>query len=161
LNLGNLCQQLGNSNRAEKSYLTAIRVEPYLAGPRSALATFLENQGGNPLEIQRYREQELDLLERDVRLMPENGLARHRFGLTLYLLGKMDQAEQQFVAACRLEPDAYDYRLFLTLLYEKRAKWSQALQSAKQLTVLRPADPETLQIYNNIQRAAALERKVD
>jgi len=156
LNLGNLYQQLGNSIRAEWSYRTAIRVEPYLAGPRSALATFLENQGSNTPEIHHLREQELDILDRDVQLMPENGLARYRFGLTLYLLGKMNQAEQQLVAACRLEPVAYDYRLFLTLLYEKRAKWDQALQSVKQLTVLRPADPTTLQIDNRIQQAAVL-----
>jgi len=140
LNLGNLAARLGNPREAIRQYRRAIQLEPYLSGPRSNLAGLLERTGDDPKAVRRLREEEVDLLKRDARLLPANAVVQYRYGLMLYLVGRLDAAQQALESACRLQPASYDFRLFLTLFYEKRSQWSQALASARRLASLRPGD---------------------
>lgn len=155
LNLGNLAANLGDVAGAMREYRTAIRLEPYLTGPRSNLAGLLEQTGrGTPEEVRRLREQELELLERDVRLLPNAALLRYRYGLMLYLLGRLDAAQRALEAACRLQPASYDFRLFLTLLYEKRGQRDKALASARRLERLRPGDRAAADLIRRLSQPA-------
>ncbi|MEX0939663.1 MAG: HEAT repeat domain-containing protein [Pirellulales bacterium] len=154
INLGNLAQDLGQVRQAADAFRAAIRVEPYLSGSRSNLASLLEQSGGDPEEIRRLREEELDVLARDAELLPDNAVVQYRYGLLLYLLSQLDEAEQALERACSLDPSSYDFRLALTLLYEKRAKWQQALQSVQLLAVLRPGDATAAQLAGRIAQQA-------
>jgi tetratricopeptide (TPR) repeat protein len=154
INLGNLAQDLGQMRQAADAFRTAIRVEPYLSGARSNLASLLEQSGGDPEEIRRLREEELDVLARDAELLPDNAVVQYRYGLLLYLLSQLDEAEQALERACSLEPASFDFRLALTLLYEKRGKWQQALQSVQRLAALRPGDPTIVQLAGRIAQQA-------
>jgi tetratricopeptide (TPR) repeat protein len=153
--LGNLYQSSGRWDDAASAFRTAIRIEPYLAGARSNLATLIEQRAGDPAEVERLRGEELKLLARDARLLPDNALVRYRHGLMLYLLGKADESQQELETACRLEPNSYDFRLMLTLLYEKRAAWDEALRSARTLAQLRSDDPTAAELLRRIQAGAA------
>jgi tetratricopeptide (TPR) repeat protein len=160
LNLGNLYEQLAQREAAAEhaqralnfvsgavdEFRAAMKLEPYLAGPRSNLAGLLEQIEGDPAEIRQLREEELKLLTRDAKLLPDNAAVRYRLGLSHYLLGQMTEAETAIRKACELDPQNYDYRLLLTLLYEKLEQPSQAVDSARVLLELRPDDPAAKQI---------------
>jgi predicted CXXCH cytochrome family protein len=161
LNLGNLYQSSGRWDDAIAAYRTAIRVEPYLAGARSNLASLLEQRTGDAAEVQRLRTEEVERLARDARLLPDNALVRYRHGLMLYLLRREDEALTELEAACQLEPNGYDYRLMLTLLYERRAAWDDALRSVSQLAELRANDPTAAELQTRIQAAAGREARGD
>lgn len=158
LNLGNLYQELSDTDRAVQEFRTAIRLEPYLTGARSNLATLLEQSGGDPAEVEQLRQGELKLLARDAELLPENAGVRHRYGLTLYLTGHMKEAERELEAAVRLAPDNADFRMVLTLLYERLKKWDAAMQSVVKLKQLRPEDPAVDQVAKRIQISALRDR---
>ena len=153
LNLGNLYQRLGQTDQAVTEFRTAVRLEPYLAGARSNLASLLELSGEDPTRVRSLREEELKLLERNARMLSDNAVAQYRHGLMLYLLGRADEAEEALAAACRLSPGTYDYRLMLALLYEKQTKWDAALESIEQLLAIRPGDQAAQQVRQRILQA--------
>jgi Flp pilus assembly protein TadD len=155
LNLGNLYQQMGDLKRAVRAFKTAIHLEPYLTGARSNLASLYEQAGEDAELIKQLRAEELALLARDARLLPNNAGVRHRYGLTLYLLDQLEQAETELTRACELAPDNTDFRMVLTLLYEKIERWDDALRSAELLKRLAPEDPGADQVFKRIQAAAS------
>ncbi|MFG0240753.1 MAG: tetratricopeptide repeat protein, partial [Gimesia chilikensis] len=69
-------------------------------------------------------------------------------------LGREDEAASALEKACELEPQSADFRLMLTLLYEKQQKWEQALDSVKRLIQLQPENPTFRQIQMNLQQKA-------
>jgi tetratricopeptide (TPR) repeat protein len=154
LNLGNLYQSLRRFDEATDAFRTAIRLEPALTGARSNLSSLLETMGGDPAEIRRLRRDELRLLARDARLLPDSPIVHYRYGLMLYLLGDLDGAQEALETACRLAPGSFNDRLMLTLLYEKRAQWDRASASARQLVTLRPGNAMAEELLRRIRRAA-------
>lgn len=123
-----LCEGQGKYDEAIAAYETAIRVEPNTTGPRSNLATLLENlatQTRRPdagAMIQRVRElrsAELPLLRRDANLAPDNSVVQYRFGLSLYLAGQLEESLQQIKLAIQLDPNVAEYRQARDLLKQK------------------------------------------
>ncbi len=152
--LGVLDTQLGQPLQAVQEYRTAIRLDPSVAGPRSNLAQLLEELG-RPQEARRLRQEEERLLARDATLMPDNAAIRYRLGLLQYLLGEYDRAVHSLQEACRLEPQAADFQLALTLLYEKLQRWPQAVQAAERLLQLQPDNKVFQSIKKRIVQQAA------
>ncbi len=151
--LGVLAEQLQRPHEAMRAYETAIRVQPDVAGPRSNLASLLE-QSGRPEPARKLRTEELDLLRRDVQLAPDFAGLQYRYGLSLYLNGELEEALQAMEKACQLEPDNVDYRLGLTLLYERLKRWPQALQQVRQLRQRSPGDVSFQQLEQRIQNGS-------
>ena len=96
-----LCEGQGRYDEAIKSYETAIRMEPNMTGARTNLASLLERLVGElpPAQAAQFmgrvaelRAAELPLLGRDAALAPENARVQYRYGLALYLAGRMDEA---------------------------------------------------------------------
>jgi len=154
LNLGNLYQDLGRHQDAQSAFRTAIRLEPYLAGPRSNLALLLERTGGDREAVRRLRSEELKLLARDVGHFPDNPWLQERYGLLLYLMDRPREAQSALEAAARLAPHAQRVRLELTLLYEKNEQWESALESARELLRLSPDDPGSRAILQRLKQQA-------
>ena len=148
----------GNEAEAEDELRAAIRIEPYLAGPRNELANQLARSGGDDAEIRRLRQEEAVLLERDASLLPENGDIEYRLGLLRYQLGQLDEAESALNSACRLSPNDYDFRMTLALLEERRFEMSGdevAYRAAKAsldlLQQMRSTDPRAAAILKRLE----------
>ena len=152
MNLGNLDRNLSNPKRAEASFRTAIRLEPYLTGPRSQLASLLESQDSNPEEVQSLRRDELELLKRDTKLLPDSGPTFYQLGLLYFLLGDLDHAQDALQTACELAPQSYDFWMALALLQERRHQWEEAVESLNKMQQLQPGDRRTGQIYERLRR---------
>jgi predicted CXXCH cytochrome family protein len=169
MNLGNLAERLNDVAEAEEHYRHAMRLEPYMAGPRTNLATLLNTRmeqlaaGGSAAndllklrdEIARLREEEVELLGRDARLQADAPFTWYRYGLMLYLVERLDEAATALARACELDPLSYDYRLALTLLYERQQDWPKAVQSAETLVQLRPGDAEAQGVLQQMRAGAA------
>jgi tetratricopeptide (TPR) repeat protein len=165
-NLGNLALQLGDSLGAVESLRTAIRIEPYLTGPRTELSQLLDQlltdpsqaevaqkAEATPEEIRRLREEEADLLARDAKLLPADGGVRFMRGRLLYLLDRQDEARQAFIEACELAPNEYDYWLWLALICEKQERWEQSVKALQRMVQLRPDSPDARGIFLRVKQA--------
>ncbi|QDT03650.1 Tetratricopeptide repeat protein [Rubripirellula lacrimiformis] len=126
-----LCEATGRYDEAIKAYEAAIRVEPNTTGPRSNLATLIENlaqQSQSPNSVSmlqrvgELRAAELPFLKRDANLAPDNAAVQYRFGLSLYLAGQFDEALDQIELAIELAPDVAEFRQARDLLKAKLAE---------------------------------------
>ena len=131
-----------------------------MTGPRSNLAALLDRLGeremppsadGRPSEQVRQwqqeaaqlRREELTLLARDARLLPRNAAIQYRYGLSLYLNGEQQAAEQALRAAATLEPDNDQFLYALVLFFDKYERYEEARQTAEQLLQLRRTSRST------------------
>jgi tetratricopeptide (TPR) repeat protein len=152
LRLAELYRSQGNTAKSIASLRDAIRMEPYLSGPRSEVARMLEQAGQGAEEILRLREEEIELLLRDSELLPESGRPHYQRGMLLYLLERNDEASKALEEACRIEPRAFDYLMALTLLYEQEGERAKAIETLRKMDALRPNDP---MVANLLQRIMA------
>jgi tetratricopeptide (TPR) repeat protein len=157
INLGILARQTGDTTKAADELRTAIRLEPYLTGPRNELANLLAQQHGNADEIQKLRVEEADLLDRDAKLVPDSSDIFYRLGLLRYLLGEYTAALRALDKACELAPVNFDYRMTVALLEEKwyerdgeLAHYDAAVAALKQMSQMRPNDVRTAQIRQRL-----------
>lgn len=171
LALGGLDRHLGEQFRAARNpqraaefdvqaiehWRAAMRLEPYIAGPRGELATMLEQRGGDPAEVRRLREDEVGLLERDTELDPENGETFYRLAMIHVLLGQLGEATDALQSACRLMPQNYTSRMALALVYQQRyestgddAFFDAAVGELDRLRQLAPRDPRAGSILRNL-----------
>lgn len=164
LALGICAEQLGQIEKAIKHYEQAIAVEPRTTGPRTNLAALLERQlSGNvsskqreglQAEVDRLRAEELPLLERDVQLLPQAAAIRYRFGLALYLAGRMQEASEQLVKAAELAPQQADFAHTAALLLEKMARWDEAIYWAQEAVKRSKNSPENQRLLQSIKTGA-------
>jgi tetratricopeptide (TPR) repeat protein len=151
MSLATLAEQLGDIERAIASFRDAIRVEPYRAGPRRELARLLDYLLSAPDqaalrvkleistdEIRRLRAQEVDLLARDAKLLPNDATPRYDRGLLLYLLNDLDAARESFQDAVRVDPFHYTAYMALALICEKQERWEEAAEAIKRMAKLQP-----------------------
>jgi tetratricopeptide (TPR) repeat protein len=157
LTMASLERQLNHPEQAIEHLSAAIKLEPYLAGPRAELASLLQQNPANENEVRRLRTEEADLLERDARLAPENADISYRLGLLRYTLDDLDRAEAAFQQACEKAPRNYEYRMALALLQEKRyeltgdeQRLKAAVVSLNELRKLNEKDPRANQIINRL-----------
>ena len=160
INLGLLSRELGDDAAARQSLETAIRLEPYLSGVRDELARLLEQSGGDEAEVKRLREEEVDLLTRDAKLLPGNSQPHYRQGMLLFLLDRTEEAREAFEAACRIGPNSFDNWLALALICERQQDWPRALESLAQMHQIRPGDPAITGILERIRAAGGLREQV-
>jgi tetratricopeptide (TPR) repeat protein len=156
--LAMLYESLGKERQAVAAYRTAIKVEPLMTGPRSNLAALLDRMVELELQMRgpsgasaairekqaaaaKWRQEELPLLARDARLLPNSAAIQYRYGLALYLAGKQEEARRALQRASELEPDNDQFLYALTLFHDKYEEYEQALQCVERLVKLRPDNP--------------------
>jgi tetratricopeptide (TPR) repeat protein len=101
----------------------------------------------------KLRNEELQHLVRDVRLLPESAGLQYRYGMALYLSRRLDEAEQALLAAHNLEPQNPQFLLGIVLFYQQAKVYDKALELAEKLVALRPQDPMFRQVRNDIRSA--------
>ncbi len=160
MNLGVHYEQTATSSkeleRAIESYEKSIELAPDVVGPRSNLVSVLETrlslgptldeQLQNSLldQIKELRQQELQLLKRDLTLLPDSAppvvraAMTHRYGLSLYLSGNLVAARKALEVAVRLQPNHPHYLFLLAKFYESQQELDRARQAVKRLLKLRP-----------------------
>ena len=153
LTLSGLDRRYGRIEQAAQHLREAIRLEPYMAGPRAELASLMQEIRGNPAEIRRLREEEADLMQRDAQLAPDNAQIWYQLGLLRYLLEQFDQAEKALITATQLAPRNYEFLMALAMLHERRyenhgdkQQFQRAVESLKKLHSLNRNDPRAEQI---------------
>jgi tetratricopeptide (TPR) repeat protein len=160
-----LYEALGELKEAEKAYQTALEVEPGSIGARTNLAALYDRQvqeadqrarqlaqQGNrtaaqqeiaaishlPEKIDRLRDEELGLLERDILLAPDNAPIQGRIGLARYLAGWTKEADSALLIASLLEPRNPEHLFRLAIYYRDTGRLKQARPLVERLLKLRP-----------------------
>jgi predicted CXXCH cytochrome family protein len=170
-NLANVSLQLGDTAGAVAAFRQAIKQEPYLTGPRTELAQILaqvaadrnqaalwEKLDSSEEEIQRLREEELELLARDIELLPNQAPQRFHRGMLLVQLDRLEEARSAFEAACELGPNDYESWMWLALVNERLRLWDDAAQALQQMANLRPEANEWKGILVRIRQTLAAEK---
>jgi Flp pilus assembly protein TadD len=137
-------------------------VEPYIAGPRGEMANALASRGGDPAEVRRLRSEEIELLQRDSRLAPDNGQIHYRLAMAHVLLGQYVEATDALLTATRLMPNDYTCRMALALIYQERYQasgeetyYQAAVRELNTLFQLDPRDPRAAAIMSNLSQIRA------
>jgi tetratricopeptide (TPR) repeat protein len=145
--LATLDRVYGRNFDAIQRLRTAIELEPYMSGPRGELASLLAETHGDPAEIQKLREEEVELVERDSKIASDNPAIFYQLGMLRYLLGDFDKAQAALESASNLAPTNYDFLMALALLHDKRYEvsgdenqFNLAVDALKRLHEMRPDD---------------------
>ncbi|TWT37307.1 Tetratricopeptide repeat protein [Posidoniimonas corsicana] len=148
-NLGELARVQGDPKTAAREFRIAMKLEPWLAGPRRYLAEVLSSSGGDPAEIRRLYDEEIPLLERDTELAPGNAALWYELGRLRVVTGQYGPAVEAFRQACELAPGDYRFRLMLALGLERlheqtgeRRHFDEAVESLRKLEELNPDSPD-------------------
>jgi tetratricopeptide (TPR) repeat protein len=150
-------RQQGRIEDAIQHLVDAIKLEPYLAGPRAELASLMQEHKGDDAEIKHLRTEEADLVERDSKLAPDNADIFYRLGLLRYMLGDYEKADAAFRMACAKSPRNYEYLMALGLLEEKRytetgddKQFNSAVESIKKMHEMNRSDPRAKAILERL-----------
>ena len=74
--------------------------------------------------------------------LPTDASAQAQYGMNLYQLGKLAEAERSLVAAKRIDPEHYTLpQLFLAEIYARRGEKARAVTEIEELLARRPAEP--------------------
>ena len=164
LALASLDREQNRIAEAIEHLTAAIKLEPYLAGPRAELASLMQEHHGNPAEIRKLRVEEADLWERDSKLVPDNAAILYRLGLLRYTLDEYDKAAVALEEACKKALRNADYLMALALLQEKRYELSgdveqfkAAARTLKAMYDLDPNDPRSKQILARLVQTRQLK----
>lgn len=144
---GSLAERQGRFQRAGEEYELAIELEPAMIGPRGNLAALLD-QLQQPAEAARWRQEELDVLERDIRRGPQIAQLQTRVGLLRHLHGWQKEAESALLTAMLLEPRNPATLEYLAIYYSDTGRAQAALPLAERLLGLRPKHPR----YENLRK---------
>ncbi len=169
--LGILAALQGRNQQAINHYQTAIAVEPQATGARSQLAALLEEtlavqqaqaavELSSPLrqEIVRLRKEELQLIARDVGLLPDAAQLQYRYGMALYLDGQKEEALTHLTKAAELETSQPGYAEAVAMLLESLERWPAATQWAEEAVRRSGGAPQSLQILERIRQATAIKK---
>ncbi len=168
MTIGILYESMDEEDRAVQAYETAIRIEPTVTGPRTNLAALYDRlaeaadqksrqaarvgdrdsaikAGEQATEYQdkavKLRRKELDWLARDAKLVPNSAPVQYRYGMSLYLHRRLDEAETALLAAHRLEPNEPQFLFGVVLYYKQLRQYDKAISFAERLVELRPQNP--------------------
>lgn len=145
-----LAERRGEFPEARKAYEEAIRVQPQMAGPRSNLAELVE-RFGDAKRAGQLRKEELSLLARDVKLIPDSAVLQYKYGLALHLAGQSTQAERVLLEAHRLDENFLDCTYFLAVYYMQSGRIPEAQELAKDLITRVPDEPRYQQLIELVR----------
>ena len=177
-NLGNLYSQLGDPEKAETYYRSAIEIDDLFYPAKMNLAVLYNSSGRNDeaevllrevleqypqmvdaayslglllAELQRFPEA-AEYLSQASEGSPNHSRVHYNLGLTLQYLGRASEAEKAFTKALEVEPSNLDYLYALADHYVKTSDWLKALEVAERMMVVHPESPLGRDLKANIER---------
>ena len=147
---GSLAERQGQLERAGEEYELAMQLEPTIIGARSNLAVLLDELK-QPAEAARLRQQELDLMERDLLRLPGNAELQRRVGLMRHLHGWHKEAESALLTAALLEPRNPAMLETLAIYYGDTDRPQEAISFRERILRLRPKHPRFEQELREMQ----------
>ena len=182
LNMAVVHANLGQIDKAEEAYLTALRIDPDFVPVRVNLAIFYDQQGKKDEAERQARkvvelepesaeahyslgllvgqdedrlEEALEHLRTAAKLAPQDARKRYNYALALQKLDRPAEAEKELAAAHELSPRAPDFLHALAILYMQQKRWPRAIACAEELIRLRPEDPSLRGLLEQIRRESA------
>lgn len=155
LMLGVLAESRGDLIAAQQHYETAVRVQPSVTGPRGQLAMLFERQiqeaqeqatqasrqqdiaardaALRPIpslmfEVQKLRQDELSLIERDAALVPEEAVLQQQVGFARYTQNWRKEAGSALLTAWLLDPHSPETTFALAIYYRDTGWPEKALE---------------------------------
>jgi predicted CXXCH cytochrome family protein len=178
-NLGNLYVALGDPEKAERYYKTAIEIDDLFYPAKANLAVLYNTQGRNEeterllreilsaypdqhdaeyslglvlAEMKRYDEA-VTYLDRAARAMPERARVFYNLGLAAQAANRLDEAETALQRAFELEPSNFDIMHALADHYLRRGEYQRALPLAERMIAAQPNNPAGGYIKGQIENA--------
>lgn len=163
--LGGFFEQLQQIDRARRAYQRAIEMNGAMAGPRSRLATILEQrasakgpQGMNTDAIAKrvatLRQEEHQLLKRDLKLseeLPENHSTHFRFAMSCVLLKDYPLAKEHLLKCLEQRPEDENYLYTAAAVFSQTGDQKQAKSFVARLLKLAPNNTAYRQLARELQ----------
>ncbi len=185
LNLGIMYENIGENNKAETSYKTAIRLVNDFYPARFNLANLYNKMKRNKEAEQQFRDiirldpkngdahyslgllfaemKRLDdaatAMEKAVGFMPERARVRYNYALVLRHLGRNADALSEMITAHQVDDRDPGIVNATAIFYIQEKDWENALHFAEKLVALVPDEPNSRQMLNQIQQAMETEKK--
>jgi predicted CXXCH cytochrome family protein len=180
-NLGIVYGNLGQLQKAQSAYQTALRLNPDFIPARFNLAMVYNRMENKPAAEQTLREviarspdmseahyslglllaederrieEAAEALARAVRLDPNRSRAQYNYGLALQRLRRLSEAEAALLAAHKLEPTSTDYLYALAVFFAQQKRWSDARQWVEELLRTDPTHQEGRALARRILQSA-------
>lgn len=177
LNLGVVQANLGQRAEAERSYRTALRMDPHFYPARANLVAMLSETGRNAdaervlrdglaltpdhgelhyslgllLAEQRRMEEAAETLARAARLLPDRARVLYNHALALQHLGRRQEAEAALLQAQALDPGDPQIVYALTVFFAQQRQYRRALPYAERLAELAPGDQGARQLLERLR----------
>jgi Tfp pilus assembly protein PilF len=147
--LGVIAYQSARYNDAERDFRMALSADPDAYEPLVNLGGVLLNLG-HPYEALQYN------LNAALR-RPRDPLANSQLGMSYYLTGKLDLAEQYLIAARKLDPAHFSHpQLILAEIHLRRNDRAAAIEELKDFLARHPDSGQAAQVKAEIARLSAL-----
>jgi len=101
--------------------------------------------------------QAVEQLAEAVRLSPREPRMHYNYGLALQRLGRPEEAEKQFLAACELQPGVIEYLHAMRILHMQQQQWSKAAAAVEKLLRLQPRNSQLRELLYRLKRQAKEE----
>ena len=103
-------------------------------------------------QAQQLRRDEMPLIERDARALPDDYGLQYRYAMSVYLNQRIDDAIAVLERAHSLQPQAENALYMLVLMRQKQQRWGEAQSWCDKLIRLRPDHPDYHAVYRQLQR---------
>ena len=169
--LGQINERMARIGNAESDYRNAIRLSPYTTGPRSNLASLLEQKArylaqaapspAAKKEVLRLTTEVRELRKRDHELLGIDvgrveGLAgtdalHYRFAMSSWLQDDAETAEKYLLRAFEQNDSVRTYALGLTTFYIEQKEFEKAEKFVDHLLKIDPGHPAHLNLKKQIE----------
>jgi len=144
--LASFYERSGNEQKAEKMFEEILRREPDHGPTLNYLGYMWADKG---VKLDRSSE----LLEKAVRLDPQNGAYVDSLGWVYYRLGKLDLSERYLSEAARLIPRDPTIQAHLGDVFLKKGEYKKALERYRTALELKPDPDEEAELRTKIAEA--------
>lgn len=163
--LGNFFEQTQQFDRAQRAYQRAIELNDSMAGPRSRLATLIEqriaanasqgiDQTALAKRVATYRQEDHELLRRDLKLseaLPENHSIHFRFAMSCVLVKDYPLAKEHLLECLKQRPEDENYLYTASAVFSQTGDREQARALVVRLLKLAPDNAAYRQLARELQ----------
>jgi protein O-mannosyl-transferase len=143
-NLGYLCVDRGELDKAMSHYEAALKIRSGKLDPHYNLATaFIEMNLGDVLARKGQPDEAMVHFEQAIKLQPDYAEAYYNRGNVLYAKGRIDEAIADFEKTLQIQPNDADAHTGLGNALLRKGALKEAIAQYNQAMALAPKDPHS------------------